>query len=67
MQLQTWWDVQVTFNYGKKITFIQKVRDKNRNGIYIWKYKKQTSYTCRVGNNMVQNDSSVLMHSETDR
>ena len=55
--------------YGKKNTSTQKVWDKN-SGIFIWKYKKRTYYTCEDGT-VVNNDSSATisngMEGQTDR
>ena len=51
--------------YGKKNTSTQKVWDKNKSGIFIWKYKKKTYYTCEDGT-VVKNDSSAMISNGTE-
>ena len=51
--------------YGKKNTSTQKVWDKNKSGIFSWKYKKKTYYTCEDGT-VVKNDSSAMISNGTE-
>ena len=54
--------------YGEKVVKSRKVWEHNRSDMYVWKYKKQTTYVCREARNIaLKHDSSKLVNVEQNR